>query len=172
MSGESGETTIKNHPWNGILRRGWHVCQNWSDTLVSRAPMKKIGVTNATREESSCKRERRREFKSRTPLEIQVSPRAMAPSLRRHIISCYNTPMKKRFDTSGIEDQLEILNSFDYSISNLTPFHIRINNTLDVWPSSRKAYDIKAHGHGSWRDGDLVGFVFDWFNQKSLSVSL
>lgn len=73
---------------------------------------------------------------------------------------------KKRYDTSELDEHLEILNAHDYSIIQLSPYHYRINGRLDIWPTSRKAYDIRAQGHGDWSDGDLVGFVFDWLPRE------
>ncbi len=72
---------------------------------------------------------------------------------------------KKRYDTSNIDEMMEVLVAHDFECVQLSEYHYRINGCLDIWPTSRKAYDIKAHGHGEWKDGNLVAFVFDWFSQ-------
>lgn len=66
---------------------------------------------------------------------------------------------KKRFDISHIDDDMDILAAHDYEIMKFQDTHFRVNGILDVWPSSRKAYWIKAHGHEDYRDIDTVSFI-------------
>lgn len=52
---------------------------------------------------------------------------------------------------------LEVLVSYDYKVEQFSEYHFRINNRLDVWPTSKKYYDQRTMRKGEY-DG-LEKFV-------------
>lgn len=63
---------------------------------------------------------------------------------------------RQRNLTSG-EEALEILVAEDFKVEQFSEYHFRINNRLDVWPSSKKSYDIKSGEKQGYTD--LLRFV-------------
>lgn len=43
------------------------------------------------------------------------------------------------------EEILAVLVAYDFEVKQFSKFHFRINHRLDIWPSSKKAYDIVLH---------------------------
>jgi hypothetical protein len=58
------------------------------------------------------------------------------------------------------ESQLEELVALDYRVEQFAFYHFRINERLDVWPSTKKYYDHKTLKKGFY--DDLVEFVTDY----------
>lgn len=50
------------------------------------------------------------------------------------------------------EMELEELVAFDYRVVQYSEYHFRINNRLDVWPSSKKWYDQKTLRKGEYEN--------------------
>lgn len=40
------------------------------------------------------------------------------------------------------EEELEMLVAQDYSVQQFSPIHFRINNQLDVWPTTQRYYHL------------------------------
>lgn len=74
----------------------------------------------------------------------------------------------KRRNMFLAEEAFEILAAYDNVIIQLSEHHFRINDRLDVWPSTKKYYDLKSHIKGDY--GDLVGFVMTWFQEHEKST--
>lgn len=68
-----------------------------------------------------------------------------------------NNTTKKRIWEEGL-DALECLVAWDFKVQPFSAIHFRVNDRLDLWPSTRKWYDTKSHRKGSW-EGDLEEFV-------------
>lgn len=60
--------------------------------------------------------------------------------------------LKRAKNLEGGKEALEILVAQDFEVVQLSDYHFRINGRLDVWPSSKKAYDIKSHIKKSYND--------------------
>ena len=56
------------------------------------------------------------------------------------------------------ESELEQLVAFDYEVFQFSEYHFRINNRLDVWPSTHKWYDTRNKQKGMYK-GSLFKFV-------------
>lgn len=65
-------------------------------------------------------------------------------------------PIKKHNLTAG-EVALENLVSWDYTVKQFSDIHFRINNRLDVWPTTKKYYDHKTFRKGYYEE--LESFV-------------
>lgn len=48
--------------------------------------------------------------------------------------------------------QMEVLVAYDYRVVQLSEYHFRINNRLDVWPSSKKWWDNKTMRKGEYEN--------------------
>lgn len=59
---------------------------------------------------------------------------------------------------------LEILVANDFSVHPFSDIHFRINNRLDIWPSTKRFYDIRSHRKGIYSD-DLTEFVTEHFKR-------
>lgn len=55
------------------------------------------------------------------------------------------------------EEELEILVAWDYRVRHLDTYHFRINDRLDVWPSSKKWFDQRTRRSGTY--DNLESFV-------------
>ena len=55
------------------------------------------------------------------------------------------------------EQELEVLTAFDFNVIRFNQFHFRINNRLDIWPSTRKSYDIISKRRNTYTD--LIKYV-------------
>lgn len=60
--------------------------------------------------------------------------------------------LKKLINLNDGKTALEILVALDFSVDQKSEYHYRINHRLDVWPSSKKFYDIKNHRKGTYDD--------------------
>lgn len=67
------------------------------------------------------------------------------------------------------QSALEILVALDFQVHQFSEYHFRIGGRLDVWPSSRKFYDIKSHQKGVY--DNLERFVQKHFRQHPLFQS-
>lgn len=68
--------------------------------------------------------------------------------------------MNKAFKLQNLADgkaALERLVAWDYMVVQLSEYHFRINNRLDVWPSTRKWWDVKTQRKGEY--DELESFV-------------
>jgi hypothetical protein len=63
---------------------------------------------------------------------------------------------KKRNLEQG-EEALDILAALDFRVKQFSPYHYRINDRLDVWPSSKITYDILSKTKEGYND--LVEFT-------------
>ncbi len=63
----------------------------------------------------------------------------------------------RRFNLREGSEELEILVAEDYQVVQFSPYHFRVNDKLDIWPSSRKWYDRRTKGRGQYKD--LLMFV-------------
>lgn len=64
------------------------------------------------------------------------------------------------------ENTLEMLVALDFAVHQFSEYHFRINGRLDVWPTSRKYYDIKSHQKGTYHD--LERLAKDLFAENGL----
>ncbi len=55
------------------------------------------------------------------------------------------------------EEDLEILVAWDYRVEQLSEYHFRINERLNVWPSTKKFYDANSQKKGKYET--LSGLV-------------
>lgn len=58
---------------------------------------------------------------------------------------------KKRADLKKGEEDLEILVALDYQVQQFSEYHFRINNRLDIWPSSKK-WCLPGQKSGTYTD--------------------
>lgn len=65
--------------------------------------------------------------------------------------------LTKISNLSAGKEALEILVAYDFEVYQLSDYHFRINNRLDIWPSSKKWYDLKTGMKGEY--GDLEKFT-------------
>lgn len=70
---------------------------------------------------------------------------------------------KSQFDTSNVEEDIEILIAFDYRIIEFSEYHFRVNDKLDIWPTQRKYFMHGGHQAYSYHPQNLVEFVRDQF---------
>ncbi len=70
-----------------------------------------------------------------------------------------NKQIKKQNWQEGTDD-LENLVAWDYKVVPFSDIHFRINDRLDVWPSTRKWYDMKTKRTGQYQK--LESFVKDF----------
>lgn len=77
-----------------------------------------------------------------------------------------NKLLKKR-NLSAAEEAFEILAAYDHDIRQLSPYHFRVNKRLDIWPSSKKAYDLRSHRKFEY--DDLVDFVMTYFSESRVA---
>jgi hypothetical protein len=67
------------------------------------------------------------------------------------------------------EDDFGRLVAYDHEILQLDEgYHFRINGRLDVWPSTKKWYDIKSHAKGEYEN--LFTFVMLRFEDHETST--
>ena len=71
-----------------------------------------------------------------------------------------------RLRSSG--ETFEILVAMDYRVEQLSEYHFRVNGKLDIWPSSRKYYDIKLGRKGEYVK--LKDFVVEYFKQNLVTI--
>lgn len=64
---------------------------------------------------------------------------------------------QKQINLREGEDILQELVAFDFRVQQLSQYHFRINDRLDVWPSSKRWYDRQNYNKGQY--GNLVTFV-------------
>lgn len=63
--------------------------------------------------------------------------------------------MKKLAKIANLESgksALEVLVAYEYAVYQLSEYHFRINRRLDIWPSSKKWYDLKTMMKGQYED--------------------
>lgn len=82
---------------------------------------------------------------------------------------------KPRYDISDIQEEWDILAAYDMHIAQLSEYHFRIDGHLDVWPTSRKAYDIISHRKWDFPSKSIHEFVLEVtrhvFNQDDESYA-
>jgi len=64
---------------------------------------------------------------------------------------------QRALNLSQGEFALERLVAFDYRVSQFSEYHFRVNERLDIWPTSKKYYDQKTMRKGEY--DDLEDFV-------------
>lgn len=52
-------------------------------------------------------------------------------------------------------EALESLIAWDYQVHPFSDIHFRINRRLDVWPSTKKWYDLKTHRKGEYQELEI-----------------
>lgn len=62
------------------------------------------------------------------------------------------------------EQDLEVLVAFDYKVVQFSEYHFRVNDRLDLWPTSKKWWDSKTMRKGEY--DDLVQFVKGFLQPK------
>ncbi len=67
--------------------------------------------------------------------------------------------MRTRFNTRNLPNQLGVLVAHDYEVVEFSENHYRINGELDVWPTTKRAYNIKTHQRFNFRFSDVATFV-------------
>lgn len=72
-----------------------------------------------------------------------------------------NNKTKKRNWQRGTE-ALDNLVSFDFKVHAFSDIHFRINDRLDVWPSTKRWYDLKTGRKDNYEE--LERFVKSFFN--------
>ena len=60
------------------------------------------------------------------------------------------------------EEQMDILIAKDFHVERFSDYHFRINDRLDVWPSTKKWYDRLTMRKGEYNN--LIEFVMDFFH--------
>lgn len=50
------------------------------------------------------------------------------------------------------EAHLQMLVAQDYRVEQLSEYHFRINERLNVWPSTRKYYDANSQKKGTYKN--------------------
>lgn len=68
------------------------------------------------------------------------------------------------------ETALEILAAYDFKVQQFSEYHFRINDRLDVWPVSRKYYDIRLGRKGLYPKNSLSSFVKDYFKEELVGI--
>ncbi len=66
---------------------------------------------------------------------------------------------------------MENLVAFDFDVKAFSDIHFRINRRLDVWPTTKRWYDIRTHRKGAYEE--LERFVkahFSAIKQEELAV--
>lgn len=63
----------------------------------------------------------------------------------------------KQFNLEQGAEALEVLVAWDFRVQQFEETHFRINDRLDVWPSTKKFFDLKIKQTGSY--SDLEKFV-------------
>lgn len=76
--------------------------------------------------------------------------------------------LAKIANLSAGKDALEILVAYDYDVYQLTEYHFRVNRRLDIWPSSKKWYDLKTMMKGTY--DDLEKFVKEFLPANTSNV--
>lgn len=71
---------------------------------------------------------------------------------------------KRLHNLSQGERALEILVATGFNVHQFSEYHFRVGGRLDVWPTSKKWYDTKAHCKGTYDNLEL--FVQDHFNER------
>lgn len=59
---------------------------------------------------------------------------------------------QKKQNLAEAANQWDILAAYDHTIVQLSPYHFRIDGRLDVWPSTKKAYDTISHVKYEYED--------------------
>jgi len=71
-----------------------------------------------------------------------------------------NMKLTKQINLREGEIAFEMLVAFDYKVEQKNEYHFRINERLDVWPSTKKTYDIKSGRKYQYKDTkDLINYV-------------
>lgn len=65
--------------------------------------------------------------------------------------------IRKKLNLEEGHEALERLVAWDYEVQAFSDVHIRINDRLDVWPSTKRWFDKKTFRKGSYED--LESFV-------------
>lgn len=52
---------------------------------------------------------------------------------------------KKHYDTANIQEDWDILAAHDIQLREMSEYHYRIDGYLDIWPSTRSAYNLRSH---------------------------
>lgn len=60
--------------------------------------------------------------------------------------------LTKIANLNASKEALEVLVAHDYEVYQLSEYHFRINRRLDIWPSSKKWYDLKTMAKGQYED--------------------
>ena len=79
---------------------------------------------------------------------------------------------KKRNLEQG-EEALDILAALDFRVKQFSPYHFRINERLDVWPSSKSTRDLQLKTKEGYTD--LVEFVrhhFKYIDEFTNSIQI
>lgn len=71
----------------------------------------------------------------------------------------------KRLNLREGEEALEKLVAWDYKVYQFAASHFRINDRLDVWPSTKRWYDTVTRVSGTYID--LEHFVRGYKNLKN-----
>ena len=59
-------------------------------------------------------------------------------------------------------EMLEILVAYDFRVVQYSDYHFRVNEQLNIYPSTKTWHDAKSNAKGHYLD--LVPFVRDYFN--------
>ena len=62
------------------------------------------------------------------------------------------------------EEDFDILIARDFNVVRFSEWHWRVNEAVDIWPTSRKYFDRMTGTGGSYHD--LIPFVRDYFAEK------
>lgn len=75
-----------------------------------------------------------------------------------------NNPTKEARKARNYEeglDDIERLVAFDFRVQEFGDYHFRINGRLDVWPTTRRWYDLNSRQKGIY--GNLYEFTREFF---------
>jgi hypothetical protein len=62
-------------------------------------------------------------------------------------------------------EELETLVAFDFDVKQFSPYHYRIEDRLDIWPSSKKWFDRITHAKGTYQS--LLDLAHSRFSERT-----
>lgn len=65
----------------------------------------------------------------------------------------------KHYDIENLRQEFLYLVQLGYSIKQFNEYHYRINNELDLWPETRKSFNVKTYHKESFADESTLDFV-------------
>ena len=73
--------------------------------------------------------------------------------------------VQKLGNRADFERKIEEIRNEVGTVQKFTPYHYRIHERLDIWPSTRKWHDLQTKKSGEVQ-GDIADFIIDYLNKK------